>query len=68
MTDITLGKISTHGGGGALLDRAVARLRLWQRRLRERDELARLSARDLQDIGLSTSQAEFEAAKPFWRA
>lgn len=66
MTDITLGKINT-GGGGALLDRALAWVRLWQRRARERGELARLSARELHDIGLSPSQAQYEVAKPFWR-
>lgn len=68
MTDITLGKIERAGTGGALLERLIHRLRLWQRREREREQLARLSARDLQDIGLDASQADFEAAKPFWRA
>ena len=65
MTDITLGSIP--GSSGALLQRAVARLRLWQGRYRARSELARLSPRDLRDIGLSPSQASFESSKPFWR-
>ena len=40
----------------------------WRRRNRERRDLAQLSSRDLSDLGISTSQAEFEINKPFWRA
>ena len=65
MTDITLGR--TTPSNSALLDRADARLRLWQSRYRARQELARLSLRDLHDIGLTPAQAGFEAEKPFWR-
>lgn len=45
----------------------VARLRQWQRRLRDRAELARLDDRALLDIGLSRADAEFLINKPFWR-
>jgi len=40
----------------------------WRRRNRERRDLAQLTSRDLSDLGISTSQAEFEINKPFWRA
>jgi uncharacterized protein YjiS (DUF1127 family) len=65
MTDITLGRSAT--SNGALLDRAIARLRLWRSRYRARRELVKLSPRDLRDIGLTPAQAGFEADKPFWR-
>ena len=44
-----------------------ASLREWRRRTRERHELASLSDRMLQDIGLSHAEREFLANKPFWR-
>lgn len=40
----------------------------WRRRNRERRDLARLTSRDLRDLGISTGEAEFEINKPFWRA
>jgi uncharacterized protein YjiS (DUF1127 family) len=40
----------------------------WQRRAQERSELVHLTNRDARDIGLTESQLEFEASKPFWRA
>jgi uncharacterized protein YjiS (DUF1127 family) len=46
----------------------VDTLRLWRRRARERAELARFGRRELQDIGLSPSDAWQEIRKPFWRA
>ena len=45
----------------------VAQLRLWRRRARERSQLARLSERDLQDIGMSRGTVYAELQKPFWR-
>ena len=41
---------------------------LWRERHRSRRELAQWSARDLHDVGLSTSDIAYEAEKPFWRA
>ena len=38
----------------------------WHRRAQSRSELATLSDRCLQDIGLSRCAADFEAFKPFW--
>ena len=46
---------------------AVATVGAWRRRHRERAELSGLDARTLADIGLTRSEAEFLANKPFWR-
>jgi len=46
----------------------VALLRLWRRRARERQELARLDLRILRDIGITPYEADTECGKPFWRA
>jgi uncharacterized protein YjiS (DUF1127 family) len=61
--------------GSPLLDLALVRaktlgrlLRQWQARSMGRQELIRLSERDLRDIGVTRAEAEAEAAKPFWRA
>ena len=40
----------------------------WRRRSQERHELANLDHRAIRDIGLSPSEIQFEANKPFWRA
>lgn len=42
-------------------------LAAWRRRARERRELAKLDRRTIQDLGLSSSEIQFEASKPFWR-
>jgi len=44
-----------------------ATLRRWRRRTRERDELARLSAHDLHDLGISKAEVWAEAGKWFWQ-
>ena len=44
-----------------------ATLREWRRRHRDRQELERLDARTLADIGLTRGEAEFLINKPFWR-
>ena len=41
---------------------------LWQQRSNESKHLAEMDARMLKDIGMSTAQVRWEAAKPFWRA
>jgi uncharacterized protein YjiS (DUF1127 family) len=43
-------------------------LHVWRERQLQRRQLAKLSERDLHDIGLSWSDIAFEAKKPFWRA
>lgn len=44
------------------------KLRQWRRRRQQRQELSRLSERDLHDLGISWSEMIYEAEKPFWRA
>ena len=39
----------------------------WRRRAQERRELANLDHRTIRDLGLSPSEIQFEANKPFWR-
>jgi uncharacterized protein YjiS (DUF1127 family) len=51
----------------SVVARLGALLRLWRRRIRERDQLARLSERDLHDLGLSRGAVYAELRKPFWR-
>jgi uncharacterized protein YjiS (DUF1127 family) len=50
------------------LARLIGVLRQWRRRSRERAQLARLSERDLHDLGLSRGAIYAELQKPFWRA
>jgi uncharacterized protein YjiS (DUF1127 family) len=42
-------------------------LRRWRCRQRARQELARVSERDLRDAGVSPLMASWEASRPFWR-
>lgn len=51
-----------------LFARLTKTLLLWRRRMRERNELALLSPRDLRDIGVSPSDAWHEIKQPFWRS
>lgn len=39
----------------------------WRRRARERRELASLDHRTIRDLGISPTEIQFEANKPFWR-
>jgi uncharacterized protein YjiS (DUF1127 family) len=50
------------------LGRIAETLHVWRERHHARHELTNLSERDLHDVGLSWSDAAFEAEKPFWRA
>jgi len=45
-----------------------AALMEWLRRSRSRAVLARLTDRELRDVGLTRAEAERESGKPFWRA
>jgi uncharacterized protein YjiS (DUF1127 family) len=55
---------------GALARRnaLLRRIDEWQRRAAGRRELMTLTDRDLRDIGITRSEAEAEANKPFWKA
>ena len=55
------------GRAAALFRRMASMLRTWRRRLRERDQLARLDERMLADIGITRADAEFLINKPFWK-
>jgi len=50
----------------ALRKAVLVRLAEWQQRSAGRRELLNLTERDLRDIGISRSEAEAEANKPFW--
>ena len=50
-----------------LLRGAVETLLHWQHRAAERHQLAALSDYDLKDVGITRSDAQLEAEKPFWR-
>jgi len=45
----------------------IATLRLWRRRMRERDQLGRLDDRMLKDIGITRAEALRLSDKPFWQ-
>ncbi len=53
--------------GKGVLGPALALLRLWSDRRRQRIALAELPARLLADIGVALDEAAREADKPFWR-
>jgi uncharacterized protein YjiS (DUF1127 family) len=52
----------------SLSARLVATFQLWRKRARERNELARLTARDARDLGIDPGLVSYEASKPFWKA
>ena len=52
----------------AILARTGETISLWRRRMRERDELARWTPRDMRDAGMSDADVWNELRKPFWRA
>lgn len=60
--------LSWRGGFGLLRFGviAVAVLRLWHQRARERHELAQLTEYELHDFGVSLSEAFAEKRKRFW--
>lgn len=51
----------------SLFEKVGATLAVWRDRMRYRRELARMSERELSDIGVSRSQIADEISKPFWR-
>ena len=52
----------------SLLLRGFVLLLDWQRRARQRAELAALRDSDLKDVGLSRADIAPETRKPFWQA
>ena len=53
---------------GTMLATAVVAVLDWQRRANERHVLMSLDTRMLRDIGVTPSDADREARKPFWIA
>jgi uncharacterized protein YjiS (DUF1127 family) len=49
-------------------ERGLDLLVVWETRLRNRQNLARLDVRMLDDMGMSPEDAARESAKPFWQA
>jgi uncharacterized protein YjiS (DUF1127 family) len=61
-------KLRAQGAGPRRpIARALALLREWRRRSRDRERLAIFDDRMLSDIGLTRAEAEFLSHKPFWR-
>jgi len=54
-------------GLAGLRERVKATVAVWRKRIAYRRELAELTFRDIQDIGLDQALIEQEIAKPFWR-
>jgi uncharacterized protein YjiS (DUF1127 family) len=51
-----------------VLSRLGGVLRLWLRRMRDREALSRFDERELRDIGMTPAALYDELRKPFWRA
>ncbi len=55
------------GRGLSATIRPLVALASWAQRIRERNQLAGLSDRDLKDIGINRVDVWREVSKPFWR-
>jgi uncharacterized protein YjiS (DUF1127 family) len=55
-------------GLATLFAGVAATFKAWNQRLEARRELAELSFREIQDIGIDQAELDHEIAKPFWRA
>jgi uncharacterized protein YjiS (DUF1127 family) len=49
------------------VQRVLATLQVWAKRIRDRRELARLDDRMLKDIGITRADALYASEKPFWK-
>jgi uncharacterized protein YjiS (DUF1127 family) len=58
--------INHHGSG--FWAQVEETIHTWRERIRNRQELAQWSERDLHDVGISRSDIIYETEKPFWRA
>jgi uncharacterized protein YjiS (DUF1127 family) len=52
---------------GSMMQGLWQTLKLWRRRTHERGALGQFDRRDMQDLGLSSSDIQREIGKPFWR-
>jgi len=55
------------GGAIGIAQRITRTLRLWRRRIREREALQQLNYRDMRDIGATPADVAWEVSQPFWR-
>ena len=55
------------GRATGLARRMTRTLRLWRRRVRDREALQQLSYRDMRDIGATPADIAWEVSQPFWR-
>lgn len=66
------GASAKRGAQTSMADRVFATvfgtLTLWSMRIRDREALADMDNRLLADIGVTSDEAAFESAKPFWTA
>jgi uncharacterized protein YjiS (DUF1127 family) len=66
-----MANISLHYSSQATLAGTVAAfgrvLDTWRERAKQRRELANLDYRTMRDLGISPTDVQFEASKPFWR-
>lgn len=60
------GSIGTGFGGSLRLAACVSVLNSWLQRHRQRQQLAELDRRMLDDIGLRREDVTWECGKPFW--
>jgi uncharacterized protein YjiS (DUF1127 family) len=67
MSTVNLNVTSLRSRYSSLWGRLKLNLVEWWHRAVSRSELTSLSERELWDIGLTRSGAEFESDKPFWR-
>jgi uncharacterized protein YjiS (DUF1127 family) len=68
LTDYHPSSRTVDAENGSLLARAAAKVRLWRKRIREKQALERLDQRELADFGASPSDVYAELRRPFWRA
>jgi uncharacterized protein YjiS (DUF1127 family) len=59
--------VHAHALPSSVLQRVTGTLLAWQRRARERSELAQLDAWTLRDLGLSADDIWREVKKPRWQ-
>lgn len=66
-----MANISLHYSSQAPLAGTLAAFRqilaTWRERARQRRELVNLDYRTMRDLGISPTDVQFEANKPFWR-
>ena len=61
------GESSAAAAIGRSIARLDATLRRWHQRSEQRRQLAGLSIRHLDDIGINEAERQAEISKPFWR-